>query len=254
MGPLLLINGYAATGSDWDPVFLAELERDFELIHPDNRGTGSSRSATAGLSVELLADDMVELLERRGVERATVVGWSMGGFVAQALAAADPARVSRLVLISTDPGGPGAILAEPGVTARLFDHGGSPREQATRLLGLLFPAAIATRLDQEAGEMVASARAELKDETLFAEERAIEAWHAEPAERRLGSIESPALVIAGEVDIVIPAANAALLATALADARLRTFAGCGHACMAQEPRAIAGLIRDFAAGADLGVE
>ncbi len=254
MDPLLLINGYAATGSDWDPVFLAGLERDFELIHPDNRGTGSSRSSTDDLSVSLLAADMVELLDRLGVERANVAGWSMGGFVAQELAAAVPARVKRLVLISTDPGGPRAVLAEPAVTARLFDHRGSPREQATRLLGLLFPAGLAARLDQEVGELVATARGALSAETLFAEESAIDAWHADPAERRLASIEAPTLVIAGDQDVVIPSANAALLAAMLADARVRTFAGCGHACMAQEPGAIAALIRDFAAGADLGVE
>lgn len=254
MDPLLLINGYAATGSDWDPDFLAELEIGFELIHPDNRGTGASGLSTEGLGIGRLAADMVDLLDRRGIGRAMIAGWSMGGFVAQELAAANPERVTRLVLISTDPGGPGAVLAEPGVSARLFDHSGSPREQATRLLGLLFPPELAARLDGEVGELMAAARAELKSETLFAEERAIEAWHAEPSAARLAAITAPTLILAGEEDVVIPPGNAALLAAGLAEARVRTFAGGGHAFIAQEPRAVAGLIRRFAAGADLGVQ
>ena len=62
----------------------------------------------------------------------------MGGFIAQTLAATAPARVSRLVLLSTDHGGPRALRAEARVWEQLTDHGGSPREQASRLISLLF--------------------------------------------------------------------------------------------------------------------
>ncbi len=254
MRPLLLINGYAATGSDWDPAFLAALERSFDVIHPDGRGTGSSGLDPEGLDIGRLAADMVDLLDDREVERLTVVGWSMGGFVAQELAATAPERVERLVLMSTDPGGADAVLADPAVTARLFDHAGAPREQAERLLALLFPAAVAEQLGDEVIETVAEARARLRPETLSAQERAIDAWHAEPAEERLAAISAPTLVMAGTQDIVIPSANATLLVAALADTRSRLFLGCGHAFMAQEAAGVAAVIREFATGADPTVE
>jgi 3-oxoadipate enol-lactonase len=245
--PLLLVNGYAATGADWDPALLEGLARDFTVICPDNRGMGGSALDGTPLSVGSMAADLAGVLDALELERAAVAGWSMGGFVAQELAAAHPERVSALALLATDPGGAGARRAAPAVTARLFDHGGTPREQATRLVDLLFPPEVAAGVDAEFGEVVAAARAALSEETLDAQEGAMAAWYAEPAEARLAAIEGPALVMAGELDIVIPAANSATLAAALPAARLETFAGAGHAFIAQEALAVTAGIRDFLA-------
>ena len=179
---------------------------------------------------------------RAEIDVADVAGWSMGGFIAQELAARAPDRVRRLVLLSTDPGGPDAVTADPAVWAALIDHGGTPREQATRLLGLLFPAELAARLDAEVGDLVARPVRRSRSATLDAQERAIARWHAEPADARLAAITAPVLVAAGAADRVIPAANARLLAAALPAARLAVFDGGGHAFMAQEPERLAALI------------
>ncbi len=126
--PLLLVNGYAATGGDWDPQLLQRLAETFELIAPDNRGMGrSALGDPAGLAIDGMAHDLELLLDALGVERAPVVGWSMGGFVAQQLALRAPARVERLVLLSTDPGGATAVAPEPEAWAQLLDHSGSAR-------------------------------------------------------------------------------------------------------------------------------
>jgi pimeloyl-ACP methyl ester carboxylesterase len=245
--PLLLVNGYGATGADWDPILLGKLAREFRLICPDNRGMGESELGDpAALSIEAMADDLAGLLDALGIERADVAGWSMGGFVAQALAAGHPERVGSLALLATDGGGPGAILPEPAAAARLFDHSGTPREQATRLIELLFPAPVAAEVDAQFGAVVAAARAALSPAALTAQEAAMGAWHATPAEGRLAAIGAPALVMAGEEDVVIPAANAPLLAAAIGAAELRTFPGAGHGFIAQEAPRVAGAIRDFA--------
>ena len=240
--PLVLVNGYAATKDDWDPGFLAALGRVSTVLLPDNRGVGSSPPVANDLSIGSMADDVLALMDAREIDVADVAGWSMGGFVAQELAARAPDRVRRLVLLSTDAGGPGAVTADPAVWAELIDHGGTPREQATRLLGLLFPAQLAAQLDAEVGDLVAAARAALPEPTLTAQEQAIARWHAEPAEARLAAITAPVLVAAGAADRVIPAANAQLLAAALPAARAAVFDGGGHAFMAQEPERLAALI------------
>jgi pimeloyl-ACP methyl ester carboxylesterase len=243
--PLLLVNGYAATGADWDPMLLGELARDFTVICPDNRGMGATPLGDAPLTVAAMADDLATLLDGLGIERAALAGWSMGGFVAQRLAASHPRRVGGLVLLATDPGGPGAARARPEATARLFEHGGTPREQATRLISLLFPPPIAARVDADFGDLVAAARSELSEPALFAQQAAIEAWYSEPAEDRLAAIQAPALVMAGELDLVIPVANSTLLASALPEAELETFAGAGHGFIAQEAPAVAARIAAF---------
>ena len=241
--PLLLINGYAATGADWDPAFLAELEAGHRVLRPDNRGTGAAPAGAGELTIGAMAADMEALLDAEGVERLPVVGWSMGGFIAQQLALRAPERVAALVLIATDPGGAAAIPPTPEVWARLIDHSGTPREQATRLISLLFPAPRAKAIDAMFGEVVAAARAGLDPATLRAQEAAMEAWHA-TEQAAPGAGVPPTLVLHGTEDVVIPPANAGALAERWPGAKVELFEGGAHAVMAQDPRRVAAAIRD----------
>lgn len=240
--PLLLVNGYAATGADWDPTFVAGLGESFEVICPDNRGVGGSELGEGELTIDGMAADLGALLDARGIERAPVVGWSMGGFVAQRLAERAPERVSALALLATDPGGPDSVPATPAAWARLVDHSGAPREQATRLISLLFPPKLAAEIDGEFGEAVAAARAGLSPALLTAQEGAMEAWHREPRERPASAGSIPVLIAHGSLDEVIPAANAGPFADRFPGAEVEILDGCGHALMAQEPQHLVELI------------
>jgi 3-oxoadipate enol-lactonase len=243
--PLLLINGYAGTKDDWDPTFLEALGTRARVICPDNRGLGDSPTADGDLTIVTMADDVAALQRALDIEGCAVIGWSMGGFIAQELAARHPGRVSRLVLLATDPGGPEAVLAAPEVWDGLTSRAGTPREQATRLLQLLFPAPLAAQIDDEVGELVAEARAALSPAALDAQQRAIGRWHSEPAEARLRAITAPVLIAAGDADVVIPPVNSELLAIALPGARRERFADGGHAFMAQHPQELVDLIGEF---------
>lgn len=243
--PVVLINGYAATKDDWDPAFVTALSSCSWVVCPDNRGMGESPPVCDGLTVGAMAEDVIGLMRALEIPRCDVVGWSMGGFVAQEVAARVPERVRKLVLLSTDQGGSGAVKAEPEVWAQLIDHEGTPREQARRILWLLFPPAVAAEMDAQFGELVAQARAALSTAALDAQEQAIELWHAEPASERLASIIAPALIVAGAEDVVIPAVNSYLLAETLRATRRELFAGCGHALMAQESAKLADLINSW---------
>lgn len=245
--PLLLVNGYAATGADWDPAFIAGLAEGFAVLCPDNRGMGASDLGEGPMTVDRLVEDLVGLLDALEIERAPVAGWSMGGFVAQALAAAHPKRVGGLVLLATAAPGSESVAADPAVTARLFDHSGTPREQASRLIGLLFPEGVAEEVDAEFGEVVAAARAALSPTALAAQEELIRRWHGEPAGLSLAAIDAPTLVMAGEEDVVIPPGNATILASAIAGAQLKLFPGAAHAFISQEAQRASGSIREFLA-------
>jgi pimeloyl-ACP methyl ester carboxylesterase len=246
--PLLLINGYAASSADWDAEFVAKLAASFELICPNNRGMGDSELGEPGeLSVDAMAGDLQSLLDELGFARAAVAGWSMGGYVAQRLALRAPKRVAAMVLLATAPGGPTAVAPEPQAWARLIDHSGTPREQATRLISLLFPPGIAPQIDREFGEAVAAARAQLSERALFAQEHALGAWHAEAPELP-GSGSPPVFVLCGSEDVVIPPQNSELLAAFWPGARSERFAGTGHAFIAQQPDRVAELIAGFAGG------
>jgi pimeloyl-ACP methyl ester carboxylesterase len=232
-GPaLLLINGYAATGEDWDPSFLAGLAQSFEVICPDNRGIGNSELGDAELTIDGMAADLEALLDALAVGRAPVVGWSMGGFVAQRLAARSPKRVAALALLASDPGGADSVAATPEVWSRLTDRSGTAREQASRLISLLFPPDVATEIDRQFGDVIAAARTKLSPETLLAQEAAMDAWHHGELLAGAKDEAPPTLIVHGDLDRVIPVANAETLAARWPGARVEILAGCAHAVMA----------------------
>jgi pimeloyl-ACP methyl ester carboxylesterase len=242
--PLLLVNGYAATAADWDPTALTALAESAQVICPDSRGMGGSGlGEPRELTIEAMAEDLERLLDALEIERAAVVGWSMGGFVAQRLASRAPGRVDALVLASTDPGAE-ATRAAPDVWARLTDHSGTPHEQASRLIALLFPPTVAPEIDRQFGDVVAEARAGLSPAALRAQEAAMDAWH-ESGEGAASGTTPPVLVLHGDADVVIPPANAEALAACWPGAQVELFAGGGHAFIAQEPQRFANSVISF---------
>lgn len=243
-GPaLLLVNGYAATGADWDPIFLGLLAGSHRVIRPDNRGIGGSEFGDGELTIDGMAADLKALMDALEIDRAPVVAWSMGGFLAQRLVVQAPGRVEALALISTDPGGPGAVEAKAEDWARLVDHTGSFREQASRLIALLFPSDLAPEIDRQFGDLVAEARAAMPPETLLAQEAAMEVWHR--GEGSGAGEVPPTLIVHGAADMVIPPANAELLAVRWPGARVELVEGAAHAVMAQEPERVAAAIAEL---------
>ncbi len=240
----MMLNGFAATKEDWDPTFLEALAADCELVRVDHRGVGASTDLDGGFAIEDLGSDVAGVLEALGLERPTVLGWSMGGFVALALALARPDLVGGLVVLATSPGGAAATLA-PDVWDRLRDFTGTPREQASRLISLLFPPERAVEVEAKVGDIVADARAAFPVQVAEAQWDAMEAWEADGVGDRLGEISCPTLVATGNEDAVIPPANALALASAIPGAWLAGFPHSGHAFMADHPKSLARLIVSF---------
>jgi pimeloyl-ACP methyl ester carboxylesterase len=243
--PLVVLNGFGATSADWDPSFIDRLASSNELILLNNRGIGGSTDDGQSFDIAKLADDVAQAIENLGIERASVMGWSMGGFIAQALALNYADRVDKLVLLSTDSGGIEADIASPDVWSELIDTSGTPNEQARRLLFLLFPNDVAESFYRQFGDIVAAARAQLSVELLNRQAAAMDTWHRNGVASQLRDIGVPVLIAAGTEDIVIPASNALKLANAIPGAWLAQFPHGGHAFMAQYPRALADLINIF---------
>jgi len=243
--PLVLVNGYAASSADWDPTFTAALAQTFTLICPDNRGTGDSELGDPdALTVDAMVDDVDALIDELGLSRPALAGWSMGGYVVQRLALRSPERVSSITLLATGPGGGAGVPAEPYAWGQLTDHSGTPREQATRLIALLFPPDVASAIDAQFGEIVAEARAAFSPQTLAAQERVLDAWQSVP-QPAPGEDAPPALVISGELDVIAPPGNADALAALWPETSVERIAGGGHAFMAQEPERVAASISSF---------
>ena len=245
--PLLVLNGFAATTADWAPSFIDGLASSNQLILTDHRGIGTSTDDGKPFDIAQLADDAAHVLKVLGLDRTNIMGWSMGGFIAQSLALRHPDRVHKLILLSTDPGGTDADLAATAVWSQLIDMSGTPHEQARRLLSLLFPSDVAQSFYREFGDIVAAARARLSPTLVNRQASAMDAWHRSGVGNRLKKLMAPTLIATGTEDIVIPSSNALKLLNAIPRAWLAQFPGGGHAFMAQYPCPLADLINGFLA-------
>ena len=118
--PLVLISGLGYSSWQWHKMvpFLAE---HFQVIIFDNRGVGESDKLEGPYSAQLLAADTVGLLDALGLEKAIIAGHSMGGFIAQAIALDYPQRVEKLILCSTNFGGPNHVPVTPEAMKVLTD-------------------------------------------------------------------------------------------------------------------------------------
>jgi 3-oxoadipate enol-lactonase len=244
--PLLLVQGLGYAVWAWErqlPAFAAA----HRTLAYDQRGSGRSPKSPGPYSMTELADDAASVLERRGVARAHVLGFSMGGYVAQILALRRPELVDRLVLVATSPGGPGSV-PQPAETASAWAaaRGLPPDEYARATMPLSFaPGWTAEHPDDY--------------ETLLAARLAFptppDAWAAQyaacvefleegaPVER----IANRSLVVHGDRDRVVAFENGRLLARRLPSARLETFAGHGHLLAIEDAPRFNGLVLDFLA-------
>ena len=242
--PIVVLNGFAGSRVDWDPSFLAALEAGHELILVDNRGMGESGGGEDPFTVEGMAADTIELVESLGLDRPCLLGWSMGGFVAMAVALARPELAGSLVLLATQSGA-GQAHVPAAVAAKLRDLTGSPEEQARGLISVLFTPERAAEVETAALDVVAGSRAALHPGVVGRQWEAMERWNGGGATGRLGEIACPTLVATGTEDVVCPPANASALAAGLPDAWLARFPQAGHAFMADYPDALAALIAVF---------
>jgi 3-oxoadipate enol-lactonase len=116
--PVVLVHGLGYARWGWEPVADLLAER-FEIVLLDNRGIGQSEAPPGPYTVAEMAGDVLAVMDDAGLERAHVVGTSLGGMIAQELALAHPERVDKLVLVCTTPGGP-LIRPIPVQTASLL--------------------------------------------------------------------------------------------------------------------------------------
>src|SRR4051794_25753250 len=222
--PLLLLHSLGTSLHVWDPVVPA-LSAAFRVIRPDNRGHGGTTVMPGPYSIEQLGADALGVLQALGIERAHVVGLSIGGLIAQELANQAPDRLLSLVLMDTALKIPpanlwherAAVVREKGMQAILeqvvvrWVTPEAPPHAAAPLRALL----LATSPEGYAASAEAIAAADLSEQS-----------------RR---ITAPTLVIVGDGDQATPVSSAEALRDAIPGARLEVIPGAAHIPTAEQP-------------------
>lgn len=243
--PLLLIGGLGANLREWWNV-LPVYSREFHVITFDNRGSGRTDKPEEAYSIARFADDAAALLDLLAIPSALVYGSSMGGFIAQELAIRHPDKVRALVLGCTTPGSTRSVVPDLEVVHKLEENSRLPKEQGIPAgWSLGYTQAFIDRNRDLLWEKATWCSEYATPPEAFS--RQMEAALQHDTLDRLGQITAPTLVITGENDIIIPAANSRLLAEGIPGAELVMLAGVGHgyALEAQEEadRAVLGFLR-----------
>ena len=241
--PLVLVHGLAYDRFGWGR--LPELLADhFRVVLIDNRGVGESDVPPGPYTVAEMAADVVGVLDELGLDRTNLFGVSLGGYIAQELTLSDPERVEKLILCSTAPGGPNAVPM-PQRTQEVFaTYPTMEREAGLRMF-----------VENSLGERGVRDLPDLVEEIFqyrLGHAPTVEAWAAQAtagarfdAYDRIGSIETPTLVIHGGADVVVDPRNAELLGGLLPNARVEIVPDRGHLLIWEDSERVAELVTEF---------
>ena len=241
--PLLLIHGLGYARWGWEPV-LPGLAAQFDVILFDNRGIGESDAPPGPYTAAEMADDAIQVLDEAGVDRAHVVGTSLGGMVAQELALGYPERVDRLVLACTTPGGPKAHPM-PQQTVALMAEAATlePAVALRRFVENALAPATVTEHPELVDRIMAHRLATAQQPAAWAAQAAAGATF--DAFDRLGALAAPALVQHGDEDVVVDPRNADVLVELLPDARLERLPETGHLFFWEAPERFVSSVSAF---------
>lgn len=243
--PLLLLGYFNANLDAWDPIVTNSLAKEYELILFEGAGVGASGGKTPA-TVAGMANDCVAFCRALGLRAVDVVGFSLGGMIAQQMALSHPELLRRLVLLGTGPqGGEGMTFTEL-----------SPEEQADPvafLLGAFFTKSEGSLAAGREHLKRLALRKENRDDPVsrdsaVAQLAAIRDWGTIPKTGRfdyLKKIMHPTLIIHGNKDIVVMPINALLLAENLPNAQLIVYSDSSHGTQYQHARVFLEHLRLF---------
>lgn len=243
--PLVMIMGFSGTMDLWEPRLIEDLANaGHEVLTFDNRGMGETSAGTQPFTIEQFADDTSRLMEALGMQKAHVLGWSMGTNIAQEMVLRHPDKVDRLVLYAADCGGTEAIMPSAEVMSELTDTSGTAEERGKRLIGLLFPQEWMAQ-NPDFMQRFPRPTETSSPESVDLQAQAMGAWAG--SYDRLPQVASPTLIVTGVQDILTPPENSLIIVERIPGAWLAQFEGAGHGLMYQYPERFSGVVLAFLA-------
>lgn len=242
--PVVLIHGFTNAGWSWMNQIAALVFAGYSVVVPDLYGHGLSDPATAETTVDDLARDVIALLNHLAIERASVCGLSLGGMIAQTLALEQPRRVERLVVANSRASFNDSATADlVAGWVEMFRQPGGPlkRFQAT------WPVMLnAVYRQSSAGQATYATWCRLAERHSGSSLANVAlGMRAFDVAGRLGTIERPTLVIAGEEDKLFPPAIAREVSDAVPGAQFALITGAAHISSLDSAGAFNELLLDF---------
>lgn len=227
--PVVFLVHLAAVLDNWDPRIMDGIAAKHHVIAFNSRGIGSSSGSPAD-SIEQMADDAISFIKAKGFQQVDLLGFSMGGMVAQEVVLKEPQLVRKMVLAGTGPAGGEGISSVAGVTFYDMLRGLFTGQDAKQFLfftrtpnGIEAGKAFLARLK----ERTENRDKEISNSAFFAQLGALRAWgNKAPAD--LSVVKQPVLVVNGDNDRMVPTVNTHDLAKRLPNSQLIIYQDAGH--------------------------
>jgi pimeloyl-ACP methyl ester carboxylesterase len=242
--PLVLVMGYRLSSMAWPPTLIERLARCFMVITFDNRGTGLSDKPVKGYAIANMAQDIRGVIDDLKLAQVHMLGYSMGGAIAQEFVRQFPERVSSLILCATMAGGPHAKYASASVVAVMRDLDGlSPEQAARRIWKVTYSPGYLERHRDLAEEQM---RREVALPTpLHAADLQFQAFAEFDGSTALANFRCPTLILTGDLDELIPPENAVMMAKVIPAAKLVVLRGYGHRVLWEDTQRCVEVITGF---------
>jgi pimeloyl-ACP methyl ester carboxylesterase len=240
--PVILLHGYPLSRAMWAPQRL-ELARRYRVITPDMRGMGETPPSDVEFSMDMLADDVIALLEHLSINGPIVLGGlSMGGYVAQAFAAQHPERLRGLILMDTK-----AVADTPEMAQKREETAAEVLEtgDVKKVVDAMIPRLFASDTLNEP-ERIAELTSVMEATTPKGIAGALRCMAGRPDRRNdLGKIRVPTLVLVGAEDAISPPTEAQSIADAISDSRFAVIPQAGHMAPWENPEGVNAALLDF---------
>jgi pimeloyl-ACP methyl ester carboxylesterase len=250
--PLILVQRFRGTIDWWDPEFLDYLAAERDVILFDNVGIGYTTGEPHD-SVDGFATGVIEFIEALGLSTVDLLGWSLGGIVAQAVAHRRPELVRKLVLAGSSPVGP--VPGQPDMNQDVLAIMAKPEATADDLLFLFYPDTEAARTRgadhlKNVSTRLAAGGPRVSEDAAMGQLQAVAKILATPFDdvrSTLEAIKQPVLYANGVHDVMIPAIASYVAVQHLDDATLVLYSDAGHAFLFQHSRAFTTQVANFLA-------
>jgi len=243
---VVFINGLGLSGRFWFKLpeqLLEASNQDLRILCIDNRGSGRSSAPFKPYGMRQMADDLAAMLKHAGIDKAVLVGLSMGGMIAQHFAIHYPEQTAGLVLIATSSGLPHARAPHVSTIKKLAQLPFIPQEDARQNLAeLLLPKAEQHNTKKHLGGWAEVMREEKPRPHSFLLHLGAVATHY--TGKKLQDIDCPTVIMTGDEDVLVPPINSQILKSRLPHAQLKELSGVGHAVEALAPEAVIASIQD----------
>jgi pimeloyl-ACP methyl ester carboxylesterase len=228
--PLVFLHHFTAVLDDWDPAVVDGIAAERRVILVDLRGVGGSGGDTPD-SIEAMAADAIAFLEALGLSTVDLLGFSLGGMVAQLIIQQRPDLVRRVILAGTAPAGDTGPAATGAILQAAMEQAGAQGKHPKHFL-FFSPTessqaaadAFLARLD----ERTEGRDAPVSNETIGAQLTALAKWELGTSPAGLTNVDKPVLVVNGDDDTMLPTISSFHLAQLLPDAQLSIYPDSGH--------------------------